>query len=133
VTLALAQSGDEPALREALDGFKRLGVRPMMAAVTQALRRLGVRGIARGPHGSTRANPAGLTGREMEVLTLLAEGLSYQDMARRLYLSPKTIEHHVSSVLAKFGVTARGEAVREAVRRGLIHFFTAELPRRKVR
>jgi DNA-binding CsgD family transcriptional regulator len=120
--LALAQSDDEEALRQALAAFRELGARPMAALVTRKLRARGVRKIARGPQGSTRANPAGLTARELEVLALLADGLSYQDMARRLYVAPKTVEHHVSRVLAKLGVTARGEAVREAARQGLVRF-----------
>ena len=122
MALALAQSDDEEALRQALDGFKRLGARPMAAVVTQKLRHLGVRSIPRGPRRSTQASPVGLTAREMEVLNLLGDGLSYQDIAHRLYLSPKTVEHHVSSVLSKLGVHTRGEAVKEAARRGLVHF-----------
>jgi DNA-binding CsgD family transcriptional regulator/tetratricopeptide (TPR) repeat protein len=122
--LALAQSDGEEALRAALQGFKGLGARPMTAVVTQKLRQLGVRSIPRGPRRSTAASPVGLTAREMEVLNLLADGLSYQNIARRLYVSSKTVEHHVSSVLAKLGVRGRGEAIKEAARRGLVRFPT---------
>ena len=74
----------------------------------------------RGPRQSTRANPAGLTAREMEILQLLAEGLRNADIAERLHVSAKTVHHHVSSGLAKLGVRTRGEAARAAPQRQLI-------------
>ena len=74
----------------------------------QKLRALGVRG----PRQSTRSNPAGLTEREVEILQLLDEGLRNADIARRLYVSPKTVDHHVSSILSKLGVKTRQEAAR---------------------
>jgi len=122
---ALAQCGEEDALRRALEGFRRLDARPMVAIVTQKLRKLGVRAIPRGPQGPTRAHPAGLTAREAEILHLVAEGLPNIEIARRLYLSSKTVEHHVSSVLSKLGAHTRGEAVMEAVRRRLMTFPAA--------
>ncbi len=124
--LALSQSDEEDVLKQALEGFERLDARPMTMAVTQRLRRLGARGIPRGPRRSTRANPAGLTAREMEVLSLLADGLSYSDIAHRLYLSSKTVEHHAASVLSKLGAHTRSEAVKEAARRGLVQFPQAK-------
>ena len=111
--------GDENALRQALHEFERLGAAPMVAAVTQTMRDRGVRGIPRGPRPQTLANPSGLTAREIEVLELLAEGLRNAEIAERLYLSPKTVGHHVSSVLAKLGVHSRVEAAREFTRLGL--------------
>lgn len=119
---ALAQCGEEDALRQALEGFKGLGARPMASIVARKLRRLGVRAIPRGPLESTRANPAGLTAREVEVLNLVAEGLPNAQIADRLYLSLKTVEHHISAVLSKLGVRTRGEAVKQAVRQRLIEF-----------
>ncbi len=107
-------------LREALGTFEALGARPMTAIVTRQLRKLGARSIPRGPRPSTRAHPAGLTSRELEILAFMATGLRNSDMARHLHLSPRTVDHHVSSVLAKLGVRSRTEAVAEASRRGLL-------------
>ncbi|HLJ68067.1 MAG TPA: LuxR C-terminal-related transcriptional regulator, partial [Chloroflexota bacterium] len=118
--LALAESDDPSALRRALEVLERLSARPMAATITRRLRRMGIRDIPRGPRRATRASPAGLTERETEVLHLLAEGLPNADIACRLYLSPKTVQHHVSSVLSKLGAHRRGEAVTQALRRGLI-------------
>lgn len=117
---ALADSDDEAALKAALAAFERLGAAPMATIVTRRMRDLGVRGIPRGPRPATLANLAGLTRREVEVLQLIAEGLRNAEIAERLYLSPKTIGHHVSAVLAKLGVHSRTEAAREAARRGIV-------------
>jgi len=76
----------------------------------ERLRALGVRSVPRGPRRTTRANPEGLTTREMEVLTLIATGLTNPEIAARLVLSGKTVENHVGAVLAKLGVRNRREA-----------------------
>jgi DNA-binding CsgD family transcriptional regulator len=116
---ALADSDQEPQLRQALAELERLGARPLAAAVARKLRELGVRGLARGPRSATRANPANLTAREAEVLALVTEGLRNADIARRLFVSPKTVDHHVSAILTKLGVRTRGEAARAAARLGI--------------
>ncbi len=118
--LALADSGSEKPLREALDQLQALGARPAAAIVARRLRKLGVRGLARGPRSRTRQNPAGLTARELQVLALLAEGLRNAQIAERLVLSEKTVDHHVSAILAKLDVGTRGEASARAMRLGLI-------------
>jgi DNA-binding CsgD family transcriptional regulator len=107
---ALADSDDEATLRRALAEFDRLGARPMVGIVSRRLRDLGARGVARGPRPTTRANPARLTAREMETWRLLAEGLRNAEIADRLSVSTKTVDHHVSAVLAKLGVRSRVEA-----------------------
>ena len=113
---ALAEGDDEAALRRALAAFERLGARPMAQAVVRQLRAGGARAIPRGPRPATRANAAGLTGREIEIVGLLATDLRNAEIAARLSLSPKTVEHHVSAILAKLGVRGRTEAVRAAAR-----------------
>jgi DNA-binding CsgD family transcriptional regulator len=116
---ARADAPDEAVLREALIAFERLGARPAAATVARKLRDLGARGIPRGPRPTTRANPANLTPRELEVLALVVEGRRNTEIADRLFLSPKTVDHHVSALLAKLGVHARGEAAAAAARLGI--------------
>src|SRR5262245_14023477 len=114
-------AGDDPeTLRRALADFERLGARPAAARVTRRLRELGIRDIPRGPRPATRANPAQLTARETEVVRLLAEGLRNGEIAERLSVTPKTVDHHVSAALSKLGARSRLEAVREAARLGLL-------------
>jgi DNA-binding CsgD family transcriptional regulator len=117
--LALA-AGDTPeAAREALQLLTGLGATATAAAVARDLRARGIRGVPRGPRSATLANPAGLTGRQLEVLTLLVQGLRNAEIAERLKLSPRTADHHVSAVLAKLGARSRGEAAAAARRMGL--------------
>ncbi len=117
--MALADSDEEQPLRAALAIFERLGAAPMAAIVRRKLRAQGVRGIPRGAQERTRQNPCGMTNRQLKVLGLLAEGRRNADIARRLFVAEKTVDHHVSAVLAKLGVRSRGEAVAAAARLGL--------------
>jgi DNA-binding CsgD family transcriptional regulator len=117
--LALAQSDDGDDLRRAYDELRGMGAKPAAAFVARRLRDQGER-VARGPRPSTRANPAGLTARELEVLTLVAQGLRNADVAQRLFLAEKTVDHHVSAILRKLEVRTRGEAGAAASRLGLI-------------
>jgi DNA-binding NarL/FixJ family response regulator len=112
--------GDEAAQRAALGIFDRLGAGPAAERLRQALRASGVRGIPRGPRASTRENAAGLTNRQLEVLALIADGLSNSEIAERLFISPKTVDHHVGAVLAKLDARTRAEAASRAIHSGLI-------------
>ena len=83
------------ALRTALAMLDRMGARPDAARVADRLRALGFRNIRRGPHAATRANHAMLTPRELGVLALIAGKATNRDIAQQLYLSKRTVEHHV--------------------------------------
>lgn len=94
--------------------FDDLGARPAAAVVRKRLRDLGVTRIRRGPQSTTRAHPSGLTERQTEILDLLCAGATNAEIAARLVLSVRTVDHHVSAVLQKLGVTSRREAMAHA-------------------
>jgi DNA-binding NarL/FixJ family response regulator len=114
--MALLGSDDEADVREALQRFDALGAAPAATLARRKLRAAGARSVPNGARPATREHPRGLTAREQEVLALLGEGLSDGDIAARLVISPRTVHHHVSAVLAKLGVVNRQEAVAEAAR-----------------
>lgn len=118
--LALTSSEDDRALRKSLDELQALGARPAAAIVARLLRDRGARGVPRGPRLTTRENVAGLTSRELEVLALLAEGLRNAQIAKRLVVSERTVDHHVSAILGKLEVRSRGEASARAARLGIL-------------
>jgi DNA-binding CsgD family transcriptional regulator/tetratricopeptide (TPR) repeat protein len=118
---ALADSDQPVDLRRALAVFDELAARPAAQQVRRRLRRLGERRVPRGPRRTTADAPAGLTPRQSEVLGLIAKGLSDAEIARKLYISPKTAGHHVSAVLAKLGVSSRGEAAHLGRRLGAVN------------
>jgi DNA-binding NarL/FixJ family response regulator len=82
------------------------------------MRVLGVRSVPNGARPRTRAHPSGLTAREQEVLALLCDGLTDEEIAGRLVVSPRTVNHHVSAVIGKLGVRSRREAAAKAARLG---------------
>jgi DNA-binding CsgD family transcriptional regulator len=117
--MARATSDDPQQIAEALRTLHSLGARPASAMVSRRLRDLGVRAIPRGPRRRTRENPVGLTARELDVLALVCEGLRNTEIAQRLVVSRKTVDHHVSSILRKLDVHTRGEASAQALKLGL--------------
>jgi DNA-binding NarL/FixJ family response regulator len=76
--------------------------------------------VPRGPRATTRANPANLTVRELEVLEHVAQGLRNAEVAERLFVSEKTVDHHMSAIFRKLDVHTRGEASAKAARLGLV-------------
>jgi hypothetical protein len=106
--LALAEADEQEPLRLALEALQRLDARPAAAIVARRLRERGVPGLPRGPRRPTRENPAGLAPRELEVVALVAEGLRNAEIAERLVLSEKTVDHHVSAIL-RWDIRADGE------------------------
>ncbi len=116
--LALMQ-GDTNARLKALEIFETLGAIAVAAKLRKALRGEGV-DVPRGKGRDTRRHPAGLTARQAEVLLLLDEGLSNTEIADRLFVSPRTVETHVSAVLTKLDTSTRNEAVARARDEGLL-------------
>ena len=108
------------ALRAAIAGLSSLGARAAVAVVARELRSLGERHVPREPRPATSAHPAGLTAREVEVLRLLAGGMRNAEIAARLVVSPRTVDHHVSAVLRKLNARTRSEAIAAALRLGLV-------------
>jgi DNA-binding CsgD family transcriptional regulator len=108
--LALSESGDPDVMLDALRELEELGAKPLAQLVRGRLRDLGVSHVPRGRATTTRDNPAGLTSRQLEVLRLLAEGLSDAEIADRLTVSVRTASNHVAAVLARLGVRGRREA-----------------------
>lgn len=105
--VALTRAAGPGHLATALELLSAIGAERAAARVRQMMRRAGERTVPRGPRPATRANPHGLTPREVEVLALLREGLADAAIAGRLYISERTVHHHVSAVLAKLGVSSR--------------------------
>jgi DNA-binding CsgD family transcriptional regulator/tetratricopeptide (TPR) repeat protein len=118
--LALADSGDPALARRALHTFDRLGAAAVAAKIRRDLRSDGIADIPARPRATTLANAAGLTRRQVDVLRLIGEGMTNAELAQRLYLSVKTVDHHVSAILMKLAVTGRRDAVRRGRELGIL-------------
>jgi DNA-binding CsgD family transcriptional regulator/tetratricopeptide (TPR) repeat protein len=112
--------GDDEAKRQAIAIVHRLGAGSVYEKMKLGMRSEGIRSIPRGSRKTTRDNPALLTERELGVLELLKEGLQNKEIGSRLYISAKTVDHHISAILFKLDVDSRTKAVREAIRRGIV-------------
>ena len=105
-----------------LDGLRLLddlGAVGTANRVRATLRARGVTSVPRGPTRGTRRNPAGLTNRQVDVLVLLTEGLTNAEIADRLVVSVRTVDHHVSAILDKLDVSTRQEAAALAAELGV--------------
>lgn len=126
---ALAATGSADALLEALSCFDRLGAKPDAAHVTRLLRGLGVQHVPRGPRASTRGNAALLTGRELEIIALLVQGRTNREIADELFLSPRTVGHHVSAILAKLEIASRRDVLPRAIELDLVQSRSSASPK----
>jgi DNA-binding CsgD family transcriptional regulator len=116
--VALSQGTTESRL-EALTIFDDLGAVPLASRLRSELGAAGVSGVPRGPTRATRENPFGLTPRQMDVLSHMAEEMTNAEIADRLFVSSRTVDHHVSAILGKLGAATRAEAVAIAGDAGL--------------
>ncbi len=117
--LALFEGG-EADKKKALSLVSQLGATAVYEKMKLEMRTSGIKSIPRGLRKTTLANPALLTDRELCVLALLKEGLQNKEIGSRLFISAKTVDHHISSVLFKLEVNSRVKAVQEALRLGII-------------
>ena len=116
---ALAELDGDESLRSALAELEGLDAGPLGRFVRSRLRALGA-SVPRGPRSATRAHPAKLTTRELDVLRLVSAGMRNAEIAEELVVSRRTVDHHVSAILRKLGVRSRGEATLAARERGLL-------------
>jgi DNA-binding CsgD family transcriptional regulator/tetratricopeptide (TPR) repeat protein len=124
--LALLDAKQEVLLRESLQRLVDLGAEAAARVVRRTMRDLGIRSIPAGARTATRAHPRGLTTREQQILELLAERRSNEEISATLFISVRTVEHHISAILGKLGVATRQDAAKEAQRLDLTH--SAALP-----
>lgn len=113
-------SGDRQAQCSALAIFENLGATAVAARVRDRFRMDGVRLGRHGPRASSRSNVWGLTMRQLDVLRLVDAGQSNIQIAETLFISAKTVDHHISAILDKLDARSRGEAAAFARQSGLI-------------
>jgi DNA-binding NarL/FixJ family response regulator len=118
--LELAATRTVPLCLEALSLLDELGAAAAVRHTQALLRQIGALNIPRGRRPATRVNPAGLTSRQVEVLRLMATGLTNAEIAGRLVVSTRTVDHHVSAILTRLHVTSRRQAAGQAVALGLV-------------
>ncbi|HVR31294.1 MAG TPA: AAA family ATPase [Acidimicrobiia bacterium] len=111
---------DVETVMQGLAELDHIGAVPMARRTRVRLSRMGVEKIPRGPRRSTAANPAGLTARQMDVLALVVEGHTNAEIAQRLFLSARTVDHHVAAILLKLEVESRRQVRERAAALGLL-------------
>jgi len=112
--------GDDDDKRKALSLLEQLGAAATYEKMKMEMRSSGMKKIPRGLRESTKANPAQLTNRELDVLQLLKKSVQNKEIAETLFISPKTVDHHISSILFKLDAKSRAKAVTEALRLGIL-------------
>lgn len=118
--LALLDTKEETHLRESLTRLVDLGAEATARLVRRTMRDLGIRYIPAGARTVAKAHPRGLTAREQEILQLVSQGQSNDEISASLFISVRTVEHHVSAILTKLGTDSRKKAAKEAQRLGLM-------------
>lgn len=118
--MALSRARGADAARLAVETLDELGADAVAAKVRSTLRNEGIVAVPARRRSTTIEHPAGLTSRQEEVLRHMSHGLTNAELAETLYISPKTVDHHVSAILTKLGVANRREAVRSARALGLL-------------
>jgi DNA-binding CsgD family transcriptional regulator len=118
--LSAVHSPSAEVARAGLSHLQQLDVAGTSARARLLLAERGIHSLPVQPRRATRSNPAGLTNRQLDVARLVAQGLTNGELAERLYISPKTADHHVSAVLGKLGLSSRREVMRSAVELGLV-------------
>ena len=108
--------GNEEDKRKAISIIHRLGALAIYEKLKFEMRSSGIKSIPRGMRKTTQSNPAQLTGRELDILQLLNKGLQNKEIAAQLFISAKTVDHHISSILFKLDAKTRTKAVQEAIR-----------------
>jgi DNA-binding CsgD family transcriptional regulator len=112
--------GTEEQKRNAITIADGLGATAAAKKMKMEMRAAGIKSIPRGIRKSTRSNTALLTERELDVLALLKENLQNKEIASRLFISAKTVDNHITSILFKLDVNSRTKAAVEALRLGII-------------
>ena len=107
--------GDDNDKRAAIEIVQKLGADAIYEKMKFEMRASGIKSIPRGIRKSTKSNPANLTDRELDVIHLLKDGMQNKEIAARLFISPKTVDHHISSIFFKLEVNSRTKAVKEAI------------------
>lgn len=98
-------------MNQAIEIFATLGAKPATEWVRQRANQLGLKGVRRGPYRVSQENAFGLTAKEQAVLDLMLQGQSNQDIAKTLFRSARTVEHHVEQIVSKLKARNRSHAI----------------------